>query len=141
MKKAKWKQKLVKAVMLCAIASGIVVPVSMYTAKTEVKAKGTVATSGSENVTRGITKKNSDITMEVSCGIDGVVVYDNPVQIQITVKSSKDFTGYIQVTPKEDYGENVVAYGEDISLAAGTSKTFSFVVSDLNNEGKFSIAL
>lgn len=141
MKQVKWKQRLAKTAVLCAIAGTIIVPFSVGTVKTEVKAKGTVAASVSENVTKKITKKNSDITMEVSCGIDGVVVYDSPVQILITVKSSKDFTGYIQVTPKENYGENVVAYGEDISLAAGTSKTFSFVVSDLNNEGRFSIAL
>lgn len=141
MKQVKWKQRLAKAAVLCAMAGSIIVPFSVGTVKTEVKAKGTVAASVSENVTKKITKKNSDITMEVSCGIDGVVVYDSPVQILITVKSSKDFTGYIQVTPKENYGENVVAYGEDISLAAGTSKTFSFVVSDLNNEGRFSIAL
>lgn len=141
MKNTEWKQSLAKAAVLFALAGGLIMSLSVQAAEAETAAQEAVTTQDSKNITKKITTKNKDITMNVSCGIDGVATYENPMFIQVTVKSSRDFNGYIKITPQEGYGEKVVAYGEDISLAKGTSKTFSFVVGNLNNEGRFSIAL
>lgn len=140
MKTIKWKQRFAKAATMLILAGGLVIPFSAQAAQETTQEA--VVTQASKNVTKKIIKKNTDITMDVSCGIDGVATYDNPTLIQVTVKSSKDFNGCIQITPSESYGERVVAYGEDISLAAGTAKTFSFVMGNLNSsEGRFSVAL
>ncbi|MDE6434635.1 MAG: hypothetical protein K2L07_10465 [Lachnospiraceae bacterium] len=141
MKNTRWKQSFAKAAMLFGLAGSLLMPLSVQATETEESMQEAVTTQVSKNVTKKITKKNTDITMDVVCGIDGVAVYDNPMLIQVTVKSSKDFNGYIKVAPERNYGEKIVAYGEDISIAAGTAKTFSFVVGNQNNEGRFSVAL
>ncbi|MCM1180894.1 MAG: hypothetical protein NC347_11595 [Clostridium sp.] len=142
MKNTRWKPGIARAAILLVLAGGLLAPLSVQATEAETTTQEQMTTQASQNVTKKITKKNTDITMNVVCGIDGVAIYDNPMQIQITVKSAKDFNGYIRIAPEKNYDEErIVAYGEDISLAAGTEKTFSFIVGSQNNEGRFSIAL
>lgn len=140
MKNRRWKRKIIGTAAFLALAGCLLQPFTVVKAGMEVQAA--TNTQSFKNVTKKVTKKNPDITMEVSCGIDGVAVYDTPMLIQVTVTSSRDFNGYVQVTPAGNgYGEKVTAYAEDISLAAGAAKTFSFVSTYVGNDGKFSVAL
>ena len=109
------------------------------TASSETSQSGKATTSS--NVTKKVTKKNADVSMETFCGIDGFAVYDNPVPIFVTVTYNKDFTGSIRITPVMENGQTIVAYGEDISLAKGEAKTFSFTPSTLGSNGKVKIEL
>lgn len=86
-------------------------------------------------------KKNGNFTVETECGIDGFAVYDNPVVIKVTVESKSNFTGTLQVVPVVDNGQKAAAYGEEISLAAGEEKTFTFIPSALGSSGKIRIEL
>lgn len=93
------------------------------------------------NVTKKVTKKNANVTMETDCGIDGFAAYDNPVAVAITVSYNKDFTGSIRMTPSAEEGQVVIAYGQDISLAKGEAKTFSFTPTVLGSSGKIKVQL
>lgn len=93
------------------------------------------------NTTKKVTKKNGDVTIETSFGIDGFAAYDSPVLVTITVAYNKDFTGSIRMIPSMTENQTVVAYGEDISLAKGEAKTFSFTPSALGGSGKIKIEL
>lgn len=88
-----------------------------------------------------VTKKNSDIKLSTTCGIDGFAVYDKPVMITVSVESKKDFTGSIRITPGMDEGQRIVVNAEEISLAGGAEKTFYFTVSSLGGMGKFDVQL
>ena len=85
--------------------------------------------------------KNQNFTVETECGMDGFAAYDNPVVIKVTVESRNNFTGTLRVVPVVDNGQKVAAYGEEISLAAGEKKTFTFIPSALGNSGKIKIEL
>lgn len=98
-----------------------------------------VATTG--NITKTVTKKNTDVSMETSCGIDGFAAYDNPAVVMITVTYNKDFTGSIRMTPVMNIDQTTVAYAEDISLTKGEAKTFSFTPPSIGNSGKINIEL
>lgn len=141
MKRIKWKQCLIAVSFMSALAGSLLAPIAVQASEATSTSEEAAVTQNAKNVTKKITKKNPDITMEVSCGIDGVALYDMPLQMQVTVKSNKDFSGYVRVVPQKDYGEKAIAYGEDISLAAGASKTFSFGITSLSNDGRFSVAL
>ncbi len=85
--------------------------------------------------------KNQNFTVDTECGIDGFAAYDNPVVIKVTVESKSNFTGTLRIVPMMDNGQKTAAYGEEISLAAGEEKTFTFVPSVLGNSGKLKIEL
>lgn len=85
--------------------------------------------------------KNQNFTMETECGIDGFAAYDNPVVIKVTVESRNNFTGTLRVVPVVDNGQKVAAYGEEISLAAGEKKNFTFIPSALGSSGKIKVEL
>ena len=85
--------------------------------------------------------KNQNFTVETECGMDGFAAYDNPVVIKVTVESRNNFTGTLRVVPVVDNGQKVAAYGEEISLAAGEKKNFTFIPSALGNSGKIKIEL
>ena len=147
MKKGR-RGKLFAIVMLLLTIAGSLLNFEMVqatetdntTASSEESQSGKVTKSS--NVTKKVTKKNADVSMEAVCGIDGFAAYDNPVPIFVTVTYTKDFTGSIRITPvMEDVGQTVVAYGEDISLAKGEAKTFSFTPSILGGNGKIKIEL
>lgn len=93
------------------------------------------------NITKTVTKKNTDVSIETSCGIDGFAAYDNPAVVRITVSYNKDFTGSIRMTPVMNPEQITVAYAEDISLAKGEAKTFSFTPPSIGNSGKINIEL
>ncbi|MBQ9983671.1 MAG: tripartite tricarboxylate transporter TctB family protein [Lachnospiraceae bacterium] len=98
-------------------------------------------TNATSNVTEKITTKNKNFTVEAVYGIDGLVLYDTPVLIQIRVTCKENFIGILRVTPSVDYGSTVVAYGEEITLSAGEAKTFTFVPTSINSEGNVKIEL
>lgn len=85
--------------------------------------------------------KNQNFTVDTECGIDGFAAYDNPVVIRVTVESKSNFTGTLCIVPVMDNGQKTAAYGEEISLAAGEEKTFTFVPSALGNSGKIKIEI
>ena len=134
-------------IMLLFVMAGSLLNFRMVQA---TEAGDTTASSGesqsgevtkNSNVKKKVTKKNTDVLMETFCGIDGFAAYDNPVPISITVTYNKDFTGSIRMIPVMENGKKVAAYGEDISLAKGEAKTFSFTPSALGSNGKIEIEL
>ena len=160
MKNRKWKKRLAAFVLFAGLAgcmaasfgvqaSQDVAPETELTQEetTQEETTQTETTTESltgkkkQNVTSKVTKKNQDISMEVSCGIDGFAAYDIPMVVRITVKSNENFNGYLQIIPEYDYGQNVVAYGEDIALTKGEEKTFSFVLSNISTNGYFTVSL
>ena len=160
MKNRKWKKRLAAFVLFaglagcmatsfCVQASQDVAPETELTQEETTQEETTQTETTTEaltgkkkqNVTSKVTKKNQDISMEVSCGIDGFAAYDIPMVVRITVKSNENFNGYLQIIPEYDYGQNIVAYGEDIALTKGEEKTFSFVLSNISTNGYFTVSL
>lgn len=70
-------------------------------------------------------------TISTSYGVDGYVSYDAPYEAKITLKSDKDFKGIVKLVPVRttdyDYAGKT-AYGTEISLAAGSEKTYSVMM-------------
>lgn len=93
------------------------------------------------NAGKQVTKDNEDFTVETEYGIDGFAAYDNPAVVKVKVQSRYNFTGTLRITPVVDDGQKIVAYGEEISLAAGEAKTFTFIPSSLGNSGKVKVEL
>ncbi len=97
--------------------------------------------AGGDSVSKKITKKNQNFTVSAEYGIDGYVEYDNYALVRVTVKSTENFTGTVRVIPVvEDNSQKVIAYGEDIALAAGEEKTFSFVLA-MNSSSQVKIEI
>lgn len=86
-------------------------------------------------------KNQDDFKVKMECGIDGYAVYDNPAVVKVTIESRNNFTGILRIIPAVDNGQKIAAYGEEISLAAGEAKTFTFVPSSLGNSGKIRMEL
>lgn len=86
-------------------------------------------------------KANADFKVEMEYGIDGFAVYDNPAVVKVKVESRNNFAGTLRIIPVVDSGQKIAAYGEEISLAAGEAKTFTFIPSSLGNSGKIKIEL
>ena len=86
-------------------------------------------------------KENTDFKVEMEYGIDGFAVYDNPAVVKIKLESRNNFAGTLRVIPVVDSGQKTAAYGEEISLAAGEAKTFTFIPSSLGNSGEIKIEL
>lgn len=94
------------------------------------------------NYDKKIMKKNTNFTVSVDYGMDGMVFYDMPAQVLVTVESKENFTGTLRIVPAVEYsGLSVVAYGEDVSLSAGEAKTFQFIPSSISNNGEVRIDL
>lgn len=132
------KRKLFTGILIAAMAVG-----SLFNLRTTVKAEeqNTTVTKNS-SVRKKITQKNTNFSVQTELGIDGYVAYDIPILTKITVKSEENFVGSIRVTPiTEDIYLEVVAYGEDVVLAAGETKTFSFVPSSLGEGGGIKVEL
>lgn len=99
-------------------------------------------TSAGDKVKRKVTHKNDNFQVETEYGIDGYVAWDSPLVVKVIVTSDENFEGVLKVEPeREAYNENGYAYGEDITLAAGEAKTFTFTVSDLDALGKVSVSV
>lgn len=121
--KAIQKMKRMVAFLLVLIACLCVCEVSVQ------------ATSG---YTKKVTKKNEKFTLSAEYGLGGLVYYEMPTMVSVTVECKENFTGTLRVIP-EDYTMSTVAYGEDISLSAGEPKTFQFVPTSLGYNGKIEI--
>jgi len=91
--------------------------------------------------TKKVEKKNENFMMEAEYGIDGIAFYDMPTMISVTIESKENFTGVLRVVPGAYYGSTSVAYGEDISVAAGEKKTFQFVPTAIGNNGVVTIQI
>ena len=88
--------------------------------------------------TKKVTKKNADFTLSAEYGLGGLVYYEMPTIVNVTVKSKENFTGTLRVIP-EDNTLSTVAYGMDISLSADEEKTFQCVPTSLGYDGKIVI--
>ena len=88
-----------------------------------------------------VTKKNDNFKVEVEYGLDHFATYDNPVLATVTIESKENFIGTLRLTPVMDSYMKTVAYGEEISLTAGESKTFSVIVSSVGSSGKVNLEL
>ena len=82
-----------------------------------------------------IVKKNKDFTVSAEYGMGGYVLYDIPMQAVVTIESSKDFSGILQIMGDVDSGETVSAYGKRITLAAGEAKTFKLAAKPPTSTG------
>lgn len=85
--------------------------------------------------------KGEDYKVSVKCGIDGFAAYDYPTMVQVTVESKYDLVGSLRVIPESNDGMEIVAYGEDISLAANQAKTFTFYMIKPGNTGYLKVEL
>lgn len=94
-----------------------------------------MTTSAKDKNKTKIVKKNKDFKVSAEYGMGGYVLYDIPMQAVVTIESSKDFSGILQVIGDVDYGEMVSAYGKRITLAAGESKTFKLAAKPPTSTG------
>ena len=90
-----------------------------------------------------IVTANTSFSTAVSIGINGYAIYDTPTIVKITVSCTEDFTGSIRLIPNTDTSSYLtkVAYEQDISLAAGEEKTFTFYPSAIGDNGKIKISI
>ena len=75
--------------------------------------------------------KQEPFEISTSYGIDGYVTYDAAFEAKVTLKSDQDFKGTLKLIPVRtaDYDPVVVTgYGTEISLAAGSEKTYSVML-------------
>ncbi|MDO5156046.1 MAG: hypothetical protein Q4D51_08770 [Eubacteriales bacterium] len=93
------------------------------------------------NVSRTIRKANKDITLEIQYGIGGIAFEDNPLQVQVTLKGKKDFSGSLRLMSLGTYNGQRGAIGKDISIAKDTEKTFTFVLDNAEGETSYFIDL
>lgn len=100
-----------------------------------------VSAATGDKVKRKVTKKNENFQVEVEYGLDGYVVWDNPTLVKVTITCKNNFDGIIKVIPEKDYDVKLIAYGEDISLAAGEAKTFNFTLANLTANGKVNVSI
>lgn len=98
------------------------------------------ATNG-KSVTVKVDKANKKFKVRTEAGLDGTGLYDRPNLVKVTVECSENFTGSVRLYSEVDYGRKVVAYGADISLAAGQPKTFSFVLQEISAAGSVKVEI
>lgn len=135
------RQAILKGLPFLLLGLCFLLTLPVYAKEAESDEKATQQQSSYSNISTKVTKKNQDFSVDTACGIDGFVVYDNPVVIDVTVKSQQDFTGTIRVIPTMEEGQKTIAYAEEISLAGGGTKTFHFTVANLGGTGKFDVQL
>lgn len=100
----------------------------------------TVHAEPSDN--KKIIKQNDNFTVSAEYGMGGLVYYDMPVMVSVTVTCKENFSGTLQLIPGVDeYAINKPAYGEDISLSSNESKTFQFALASIGNSGKMIIQI
>ena len=94
-----------------------------------------IPVQAASNYTKKVTKKNADFTLSAEYGLGGLVYYEMPTMINVTLKCKENFTGTLRIIP-EDSTLSTVAYGMDISLSAGEAKKFQCVPSTLSYDGR-----
>ena len=94
-----------------------------------------IPVQAASNYTKKVTKKNADFTLSAEYGLGGLVYYEMPTMINVTLKCKENFTGTLRIIP-EDNTMSTVAYGMDISLSAGEAKKFQCVPSTLSYDGR-----
>lgn len=88
-----------------------------------------------------ITKKNDDFKVSAEYGLGGYACYECPMQATVTIESSKNFSGILQIMYDEEYGGVITAYGKKITLAAGESKTYKMAVAPPTSAGGVKLAI
>lgn len=99
------------------------------------------AATNAKSVTVKVDKANKKFKVRTEAGLDGTGLYDRPNLVKVTVECSENFTGSVRLYSEVDYGRKVVAYGADISLAAGQPKTFSFVLQEISAAGSVKVEI
>ncbi|MBE5942895.1 MAG: hypothetical protein E7264_10215 [Lachnospiraceae bacterium] len=100
-----------------------------------------VPVQATSNVTTKVVQKNANFEMKVDYGINGLVRADYPVLLQVTITSKENFTGVLRVTPEAEWEMVRVAYGTEISLAAGEEKTFQVITDTIEGNGKIRVEI
>lgn len=81
--------------------------------------------------------KDTDFQVEITYGLDGIVKYNAPVPIEITVyNSGKDFSGEIRIIILNEYEENI-AYAKDVVLPANTEKSVNMTLQNIGSLSSF----
>ena len=93
------------------------------------------------NVTTKVLQKNAAFEVETSYGIDGLVRADYPVLIQFTITSKENFNGVLRIVPEVEWEMLQVAYGTEISLAAGEEKTYQLTPDTIQGNGKIRVEI
>ncbi|MCR5700822.1 MAG: hypothetical protein K6G76_01610 [Lachnospiraceae bacterium] len=88
-----------------------------------------------------IIKENDKFKVEAEYGLGGMILYDYPMQVKVTIESAEDFSGIIRLMPYAEYGEKFVARGKRISIAAGETKTFMLTMDTPSNSSAVKLAL
>lgn len=114
-----------------AIGFGFFAPSSVYADTDNTKLEA-----------RKITVPNENFSATISCGIDGLVMYDAPTSIRITLESATDFEGSILFFSSEQHSwRKQAGYEQTLSLAKGEAKTLTFTPSTMANNGSFVIRI
>ncbi|MCC8168014.1 MAG: hypothetical protein LIO37_01560 [Clostridiales bacterium] len=102
-----------------------------------------VNSSSASSTNKKIVTANTKFTTSVSIGINGYAISDTPTIVQVTVSCTEDFTGSIRLVPNTEYSSYMtsVAYEQDIVLAAGEAKLFTFYPSEIGDNGKIKISI
>ncbi|MBE5924486.1 MAG: hypothetical protein E7271_08470 [Lachnospiraceae bacterium] len=96
--------------------------------------------SAGKNSTK-IIKKNDKFKVEAEYGLGGIILYDYPMQVEVTIESEEDFSGIIRLMPYAEYGEKFVARGKRVSIAAGETKTFTLTMDTPSSSSAVKLAL
>lgn len=92
--------------------------------------------------TKKVTKKNEKFSVETEYGMGGLVYYEMPAMVSVTVTCQENFSGRLVMIPGvESYSSSAVAYCEDISLSAGEAKTVHFTPTSIGSNGKVYIQI
>lgn len=119
---------IVLSVVLLGVPSNVFAGSILHAQKTEHTAERSTQNAKDKKIKRKVKKKNAQITVELYAGLDGVISYTCPYEVRVKLSSKEDFTGQLRLTPKVEEYEKQQAYGQEVELAAGAGKTYSFVI-------------
>ena len=88
-----------------------------------------------------IIKKNDNFTVKAEYGIGGMAFYDYPMQVSVNVESKDNFSGVLRLIPETGYSRDIGAYGKNITLAAGESKTYKMTINGPSDTGIVHLSL
>lgn len=77
---------------------------------------------------------NSGYSLSVEAGLDGVLVEGKACPVAVTVSNnSQDFEGVLRVIIPATYVQSSIAYEKNVTIPNGGTKTFSFLLSDIQD--------
>lgn len=77
--------------------------------------------------------ENSDYTVTMESGLDGVAVEGTAMPITLTVgNTGKDFSGVLRVIVPATYEKQSIAYEKTVAIPSGGNKSFSVLIPDID---------